>query len=106
MFDNIQWEYDLPDEEHVGKVFQTKDFDCTMTLYKVDKHGQLYIQVQHGTVASPMLILHPCEYEWKPYNHTVSINFYEYSGNDEWIEYKAAIEDGKVIYVVKVFEDR
>lgn len=42
MFDDLTIEYPFPDADFQNAGFQTKDLDCMMDRYKIDKDGQLW----------------------------------------------------------------
>lgn len=102
MYDTLQWDYFLPEDEHVGRQYQTKDFDCTLSHYRVDSEGNLLVKLVTGE-RTPTLALYNCTYEWDYYKVDAIIRFYEYH-EDEWIEYMAEFKDGKVIFVIRLMD--
>lgn len=109
MFDSIQWDYDLPDEEHEGLIFQTKDFECMMDLYMVDKKGDLFVKnrSQYDIEFPCTSWVDPKEPMWMRQARTCVIRFYAFIDgadvwSDGWLEYTAHIEKGKVILVYKI----
>jgi hypothetical protein len=90
--------------------FQTKDFDCALQIYIIDKDGQLSIErrevewIEGDEKAKNFLdkVGYPKTTKtWlEPLNYTGVIQFYDYlnSNNtdyDYWIQYEAKFIDGK-----------
>lgn len=47
MYDEITFEYPLPDKEAQGGLFQTKDMECEMHRYVLEADGILYYHPFH-----------------------------------------------------------
>jgi hypothetical protein len=113
MFDEINCEYPLPMPEdpkgYTGsKNFQTKDLNCCMNLYEIDKDGNLFrhdvkYEREEGNPKSKSILerigrLKEISSELVREKITDLINFYDYQqtdGNyDYYIEYQALFRDG------------
>jgi hypothetical protein len=95
MYDEIQWDYWLPDEEHIGKTFQTKDLCRSLSQYKIEENGYLHRRIRKF---------------WEPVDCTTNITLYTFADKmdgkmDKWVQYHATIESGKVILVYKAIND-
>jgi hypothetical protein len=116
MYDSIECEYPLPMPEdpkgYTGSYgFQTKDFENSLDIYIIDKHGQLSIErrdtewVQGNPNGKSFLeksgYLKTKKTWLEPLKDTCTIQFYDYlSSNktdyDYWIVYNAVFIEGKM----------
>ena len=108
MFSNIDWK---------DAAFQTKDLDCTLTTYTLNKNGNLCCTKVDGDWIRTMTkeeekkarkknrFVWPHKFVEKSrknvkYNYTGSINFYEAvldnDGNEWWVEFTGTFEKGKL----------
>ena len=121
MFDEINCEYPLPMPEdpkgYAGsKNFQTKDLNCLMDLYEIDKDGNLFrydvkYEREEGNPKSKSILerigrLKKVSSELVREKITDLINFYDYQQTDGdydyYIEYQALFRDG-TISEIKLF---
>ena len=116
MYDSIDCQYPLPMPEdpkgYAGSYgFQTKDFECALDIYIIDKDGQLSIEcrdtewVQGNPNGKSFLeksgYLKTKKTWLEPLKDTCTIQFYDYchSNNtdyDYWIQYVATFVGGKL----------
>ena len=116
MYDNIECKCFLPmPDEPKGYTgshgFQTKDLDCALDIYIIDKDGQLLLEQRETEWVegnpSGKNFLEKSGYAktvktWlEPLNNTCTVQFYDYfsSNNtdyDYWIVYDAVFINGKV----------
>ena len=122
MFDNITWEYPLPDEEHNKLAFQSKDFDCLLDNYRVSKEGRLLFETyrtedhsDHNATGIDRLLgcMTRIPTGWEDVNFHGWFGFYTSickTGEDlhtnkcdhDWIEYEAKFTDGQVVEIIRV----
>lgn len=65
MYDEVSCDYPLPGEgpENMpGGVFQTKDFDCTLSLFTITEGGQLLKNGEPYPYTGPVEFYHPTYY--------------------------------------------
>jgi hypothetical protein len=116
MYDSIDCQYTLPMPEdpkgYTGSYgFQTKDFECALDIYIIDKDGQLSVERRETEWIegdpNGKTFLEKTGYgktvkTWlEPLNNTCTIQFYDYrhSNNtdyDYWIQYVATFVGGKL----------
>ena len=119
LFDEIICEYPLPLPEDLkgysgSKIFQTKDLDCCMQSYKIDKDGYLHIEKferewEPGNEDSKSFIGKLGHFKtikkwFEQLNTTTTIVFYDYQHSentdyDYLIEYEIIFVDGKATSV-------
>ena len=117
MYDSIECKCWLPMSDdpkgYTGSFgFQTKDFDCALDLYIIDKNEKLYIErretewIERNPEAKNFLDkagYAKTKKVWiEPLDLTCTIQFYDYfesdyTDYDYWIEYKAEFVRGKLI---------
>jgi hypothetical protein len=116
MYDSIDCQYPLPMPDdpkgYTGSFgFQTKDFDCALDIYIIDKDGQLFLEQREmeWVEGNPngKGFLEKSGYAktvktWlEPLNNTCTVEFYDYSHSnntdyDYWIVYNAIFINGKL----------
>ena len=116
MYDSIDCQYPLPMPDdpkgYTGSFgFQTKDFDCALDIYIIDKDGQLFLEQREmeWVEGNPngKGFLEKSGYAktvktWlEPLNNTCTVEFYDYSHSnntdyDYWIMYEAVFVSGKI----------
>lgn len=116
MYDTVECDYELPQPEDPKgyknqTAFQTKDFDCTLSYYRIDSDGNLFenkteVEYVEGDEPPGSLLktLGHCKVtkKWnEPVNITTTIRMYDYTHSnntqfDYWIEYEVCFVDGKL----------
>jgi len=116
MYNSVDCQYPLPMPDdpkgYTGSFgFQTKDFECALDIYIIDKDGQLLLEQRETEWVegnpSGKNFLEKSGYAktvktWlEPLNNTCTVQFYDYfsSNNtdyDYWIVYDAVFINGKV----------
>lgn len=90
MFDYLRVEASLPDSRFQHYEFQTKDLECCLHHYTIEKDGSLSVErFRIDKDPAPP----------KPVNVTTTIFFYNYFHDDPdftWVEFKAIIVEGKL----------
>ena len=125
MFDNIKCEAPLPLNKKLAKQFenvdftqqsfQTKDLDCLLNHYVIDKKGYIRAEITHGKHIKKKKpkghtgVWLPYDFkveriELKKIKHTGDVNFYDHiedsKGDQYWLEFKATFLKGKMIKLV------
>lgn len=103
MFDFIFCEYPLPDKPAIdpdniwttpSKIpFQSKDFDCILATYKIDKNGLLLKSVKNELGHNVWKHLQDIEGTINFYTDVCQDSTYDLCG---WIEYSAIVTDGVI----------
>jgi len=91
LFDDVKCEYPLPDREHQGREFQTKDLDCLMDHYTITREGRLirHARTRRGGPSRDI--------EWPIHG---DIRIYDFDRErDEAIEYIARFTHGRVEWI-------
>ena len=116
MYDSIDCHYSLPMPEdpkgYTGSYgFQTKDFDCGLDLYVIDKDGRLFIErretewIEGDTNSKNFLDklghIKTVKTWLEALDHTCTIEFHDYITSDNtdydyWIQYKATFIRGQI----------
>jgi hypothetical protein len=116
MYNSVDCQYPLPMPDdpkgYTGSFgFQTKDFECALDIYIIDKDGQLFIEQRESEWIegdpNGKNFLEKSGYAktvktWlEPLNDTCTIQFYDYSHSnntdyDYWIVYDAIFINGKL----------
>jgi hypothetical protein len=116
MYDSIDCQYPLPMPDdpkgYTGSFgFQTKDLECALDIYIIDKDGQLSLERREtewvGGDPNGKSFLEKSGHlrtikTWlEPLNDTRTIQFYDYvdsnnTDHDYWIVYEAFFADGKI----------
>lgn len=76
MFDDIKCEYPLPSHARMGTAFQTKDLECEMEIYRIDREGNLWRKHSSFDIRN--------SYEEELSTHTGWINFYDGESYDKY----------------------
>ena len=120
MYDSIDCHYSLPMPEdpkgYTGSYgFQTKDFDCGLDLYVIDKDGRLSIERRETewiegdpngkSFLDKMGHVKTIKTWLEALNNTCTIEFHDYITSDNtdydyWIQYKATFIRGQISDVI------
>ena len=89
-----------------GQEYQTKDFDCLLTKYKISDEGRLLEEegglelIPEEKRTSKFGFAEWIHKGWKDTNYHGMLNFYSYSGVKETsIEYLAKFTDGTLVEI-------
>ena len=90
LFDHLICKYPLPDKEIQHEEFQTKDFECCLDTYIINKDGTLMVQINKN--------------KYRNIDFHGDIIFYTSTGKHEdnsfkWYEYKGRFTDGKLKWI-------
>jgi hypothetical protein len=116
MYDSIDCKYELPMPDdpkgYTGSHgFQTKDFECALDVYIIDKDGQLFIErretewVEGNPKAQSLLekfgYAKTIKTWLEPLNRTCTVQFYDHIDSnktdyDYWIVYEAFFVNGRI----------
>lgn len=108
MFDTVICEYEIPEYQSDNKIFQTKDFDCLLDIYKISKDGKLVLMYYKKW---DLLDL---DEDNLPENGNIKeieisdfdgdFNFYTLDENNNLIKFLAIFKDGKLKEIQRIYE--
>ncbi len=105
MFDYLTCKYSIAGHDIAGREFQTKDTPAQfLHRYEIRDDGTLWHHAYHKTDADE-----PCNFEgcakWKPELFDGEIRFYDQDENNNWLEFAANFNAGKLSSIEAVPDD-
>lgn len=97
MFDEVEVQYPLPDG-YEGHLFQTKDLDCQLDLYRISAAGAL----SKGSWDKDAQVWG----NFQPVPFHGMLNFYITDPSGKWREYCAKFTDGVLVEITAVLSAR